>query len=64
MILIINQSFSAWGEVFGERAIATVILVRLLHHALTLNVRGNFYRLNEKAQGRPHSLTQRQHPTG
>jgi DNA replication protein DnaC len=45
MILTSNQSFGAWGEVFGDRVIATAILDRLLHHAVTLNIRGNSYRL-------------------
>lgn len=48
MILTSNQSFSAWGDVFGDRIIATAILDRLLHHAVTLNIRGNSYRLKEK----------------
>ena len=29
MILTSNQSFGAWGEVFGDRVIATAILDRL-----------------------------------
>ena len=32
----------------GDRIIATAILDRLLHHAVTLNVRGNSYRLKDK----------------
>jgi DNA replication protein DnaC len=48
MILTSNQSFAGWGEVFGDRVIATAILDRLLHHAVTLNIRGNSYRLKEK----------------
>ena len=48
MILTSNQGFTAWGEVFGDRVIATAILDRLLHHAVTLNIRGNSYRLKEK----------------
>ncbi len=48
MILTSNQSFSVWGEVFGDRVIATAILDRLLHHAITMNIRGNSYRLKEK----------------
>jgi len=48
MILTSNQSFGAWGEVFGDRVIATAILDRVLHHAVTLNIRGNSYRLKEK----------------
>lgn len=52
MVLTSNQSFGAWGEVFGDRVIATAILDRLLHHAVTLNVRGNSYRLKEKLKAR------------
>jgi DNA replication protein DnaC len=46
--MIRNQSFGAWGEVFGDRIIATAILDRVLHHAITINIRGNSYRLKEK----------------
>jgi DNA replication protein DnaC len=52
MVLTSNQSFGAWGEVFGDRVIATAILDRLLHHAVTLNIRGNSYRLREKLKGK------------
>lgn len=48
MILTSNQTFGAWGDVFGDRVIATAILDRLLHHAVTLSIRGNSYRLKEK----------------
>jgi DNA replication protein DnaC len=48
MILTSNQSFGAWGEVFGDRVIATAILDRVLHHAITMNIRGSSYRLKEK----------------
>jgi hypothetical protein len=41
MIVTSNQSFGAWGDVFGDRVIATAILDRILHHAITINVRGN-----------------------
>jgi DNA replication protein DnaC len=48
MVLTSNQSFGAWGEVFGDRVIATAILDRVLHHAITINIRGNSYRLKDK----------------
>ena len=48
MILTSNQSFGAWGEVFGDRVIATAILDRVLHHPVTVNIRGNSYRLKDK----------------
>ncbi len=39
MILTSNQNFGSWGEVFGDRVIAA---------AITVNIRGNSYRLKEK----------------
>ncbi len=48
MILTSNQSFGSWADVFGDRVIATAILDRVLHHAITLNIRGNSYRLKDK----------------
>ena len=32
----------------GDRVIATAILDRVLHHAITINIRGNSYRLKDK----------------
>ncbi len=48
MILTSNQSFASWGEVFGDRIIATAILDRVFHHAITVNIRGNCYRRKDK----------------
>jgi len=60
MILTSNQSFGSWGEVFGDRVIATAILDRVLHHAITLNIRGNSYRLKEKLKA---GLVRAEEPT-
>lgn len=43
-----NKGFLDWGEVFGDHVLATAILDRLLHHATTLNIKGESYRLKEK----------------
>ena len=48
IILTSNQSLGAWGDVFGDPVIASAILDRLLHHSLTINIRGDSYRLKEK----------------
>ena len=48
LILTSNKSFLDWGEVFGDHVLATAILDRLLHHATTLNIKGESYRLKEK----------------
>ena len=50
IILTSNKSFTDWGEIFGDQAIATAILDRLLHHSSTLNIKGESYRLKEKRQ--------------
>jgi DNA replication protein DnaC len=47
-VLTSNKSFVDWGEIFGDHVLATAILDRLLHHATTLNIKGESYRLKEK----------------
>jgi hypothetical protein len=48
MILFSNKTFVDWGDIFGDQVLATAILDRLLHHATTLNIKGESYRLKEK----------------
>lgn len=48
IVLTSNQSLGAWGDVFGDPVIATALLDRLLHHSITVNIRGESYRLREK----------------
>lgn len=48
LVVTSNKSFLDWGEVFGDPVLATAILDRLLHHATTLNIKGESYRLKEK----------------
>lgn len=43
-----NKSFSEGGAVFNDQVLATAILDRLLHHATTLNSKGESSRLREK----------------
>ena len=52
IILTSNQSLGAWGEVFGDPVIASAILDRLLHHSITVNIRGDSYRLKDRDLGR------------
>jgi DNA replication protein DnaC len=42
----VRHNPAAGGEVFGDRVIATAILDRILHPAIT--IRGNSYRLKDK----------------
>ena len=48
LIVTSNKSFADWGEVFNDQVLATAILDRLLHHATTVNIKGDSYRLREK----------------
>lgn len=48
IILTSNQRFGDWGEIFGDPIIATALLDRLLHHSVTINIKGESYRLKEK----------------
>lgn len=48
ILLTSNQSLGAWGDVFGDPVIATAILDRLLHHSITITIKGESYRLREK----------------
>ena len=50
MILPSNQSFGSWGDVFGDRVIASAILDRILHHATTISIRGDSYRLKDNRE--------------
>src|ERR1700751_276814 len=48
IIITSNQSLDAWGEVFGDNVNASAILDRLLHHLITVNIKGESFRLKEK----------------
>lgn len=51
VILTSNKAFSAWGEVFaGDAVMASAALDRLLHRCTVVNIRGESYRLKEKAK--------------
>jgi DNA replication protein DnaC len=57
LVVTSNKSFLDWGEVFNDPVLATAVLDRLLHHATTLNIKGESYRLKDKRKagllGRP-----------
>jgi len=48
IILTSNKGFGEWGELMGDPVLATAVLDRLLHHAHTINIRGNSYRLKDR----------------
>ena len=48
MILTSNKSYGEWGDIFSDTVLASALLDRLLHHSLTVNIRGASYRLKDK----------------
>ena len=48
IILTSNKSYGEWGSIFGDSVLAASILDRLLHHSITINIKGESYRLKEK----------------
>lgn len=48
LIVTSNKGFVDWGDTLGDHVLATAILDRLLHHATTLNIKGESYRLKDK----------------
>lgn len=50
IILTSNKSYGQWGEIFPDAVLATALLDRLLHHATTINIRGESYRLRHRRQ--------------
>jgi DNA replication protein DnaC len=51
MIVTSNKPFSGWGEIFGDDAVATAMIDRLIHHAEILSLKGDSYRLRGKDLG-------------
>jgi DNA replication protein DnaC len=51
LILTSNKSYGNWSEIFPDTTIATAILDRLLHHSITINIKGFSYRLKDKKPG-------------
>ena len=49
-IITSNKSFGQWGEIFPDPVLATALLDRLLHHATTINIRGESYRLKHRRE--------------
>ncbi len=43
-----NKTYSEWGEVLGDNVIAAAVLDRILHHSITVNIKGESYRLKSR----------------
>lgn len=58
MIITSNTGFANWGSVFGDTVLASALLDRILHHATTVNIRGNSFRMKDKLKtglAQPHA---------
>jgi DNA replication protein DnaC len=53
LIITSNKPFSAWGEIFGDDAVAVAMVDRLVHHAEILSLKGDSYRLKDRDLGPP-----------
>jgi DNA replication protein DnaC len=51
LIVTSNKPFSAWGEIFGDDAVATAMIDRLVHHAELISLKGDSYRLRDRDLG-------------
>jgi DNA replication protein DnaC len=47
IVVTSNKAFSEWGQVFGDDALASAILDRLLHHSDVISINGPSYRLKD-----------------
>jgi len=48
IMLTSNKSYGEWGDIFSDHVLAAAILDRLLHHSVTISIRGESYRLKDK----------------
>lgn len=48
IIFTSNKSYGEWGEIFNDHVIASAVLDRILHHCITINIKGDSYRLKER----------------
>jgi DNA replication protein DnaC len=60
IILTSNKSYGQWGEIFPDSVLATALLDRLLHHATTINIRGESFRLRQRRQSGFHSASRKE----
>ena len=49
-IITSNKTFTGWSDIFPDPVLATALLDRLLHYAVTVNIRGESYRLRNRRE--------------
>ena len=51
IILSTNKPFKKWGEIFNnDTTLASAVLDRLLHHAVTITIEGTSYRMKDQIE--------------
>ena len=58
IILTSNLPFARWGDVFGDHAVASAMIDRIVHHAEVLTLKGNSYRLKDTKLTLPSEKTE------
>ena len=48
-VLTSKKGFDEWGSILGDEVMAAAMLDRLLHHCHIVNIRGNSYRMRQRA---------------
>jgi DNA replication protein DnaC len=48
VIVTSNKPFARWGEVFGDAAVTSAMIDRLVHHAEVVTLKGESYRLKDR----------------
>lgn len=57
IILTSNKTYASWGDIFPDPVLATALLDRLLHHATTVNIKGESFRLKNRRDAGLHPQT-------
>lgn len=57
IILTSNKSYAEWSDFLGNPVLAAAILNRLLHHSVTVNIRGESYRLRQRRKAGLYNTT-------
>ena len=47
MIITTNRNFEDWGELFGDKVMASAIIDRIIHHAFIIKITGESYRVRD-----------------
>ena len=58
IILTSNLPFARWGDVFGDHAVASAMIDRIVHHAEVITLKGNSYRLKDTKLTLPSERTE------